>query len=250
MKFRNVEFIDKYPIAHRGFFDNTSESPENSLNAFKKAVENKYAIELDLQLSKDMQVVVFHDDDLKRICNINKNVRDFTYDELSKIKLMSSSQSMPLFKDVLELVNGKVPLIIELKSIKEMNNELLPRVYELIKNYKGDYAIQSFNPTLVSYYRKNYPNIIRGQLVYDYKDSKIKKILKYLLSHLYLNFLSKPDFINSYLEYFPRKLLKFKKKGGKVICYTAKNNTQYTKAFDFFDNVIFEGFVPDYFYKK
>ncbi|MDD3383906.1 MAG: glycerophosphodiester phosphodiesterase family protein [Bacilli bacterium] len=250
MKSRNVEFIDKYPIAHRGFFNNASESPENSLNAFKKAVENKYAIELDLQLSKDLQVVVFHDDDLKRVCNIAKNVRDFNYDELRMIKLMKSNQSMPLFKDVLELVNGKVPLIIELKSIKGMNNDLLPKVYELIKNYKGDYAIQSFDPTLVSYYRKNYPQIIRGQLVYDYKDSKVQKILKFLLSHLYLNFLSKPDFINSHLEYFPSKLIKFKKNGGKVICYTAKNSSQYIKAFDFFDNVIFEGFIPDYFYKK
>lgn len=101
--------------AHRGLFDNDSEAPENSLPAFKRAVDAGYGIELDVQLSKDGIPVVFHDATLKRMCGVDGNVWDYTLKELQQMKLANSSATIPTFAEVLKTVDGKVPLIIEYK---------------------------------------------------------------------------------------------------------------------------------------
>ncbi len=245
---RQVKWLDKYPIAHRGYYDETH--PENSLAAFEEAVKHNYAIELDLQLSKDLQLVVFHDDDLARMCQVEGGVKDYTYQQLQTFKLAKTNHSMPLFADVLKLVKGRVPLVIELKSIKEMNALLCPKVYQMLQDYQGDYVIQSFNPFLVKYFKIHHPEILRGQLVCDMVDSNFNKIIKVALARLWLNIFSKPDFINSHFTYLPPKLLRFKKRGGQTICYTARNEQEYRQAFKDFDNVIFEQFEPKYFYQK
>ena len=131
--------------AHRGLFDNEGDAPENSMKAFQKAVDAGYGIEMDIQLTKDAQLIVFPDATLKRMCGVHGKVCDYTWEELSSMKLKNSEEKIPLVSEVLQLVNGKVPLIIEYKMYQsskrlcEIGNELLSR-------YNGAYCIESFHP--------------------------------------------------------------------------------------------------------
>ena len=143
-------FLKNNIIAHRGIYDN-KKIFENSLEAFKKAIDKGYAIELDLRLTKDNKIVIFHDDKLERLTNEKGYIKDKNFIELEKIKLINNSK-IPTFKEVLDLVNGKVPLLIELKSnIK--GTRLEKEVVKELKNYKGEYAIQSFNPKTIIWFR-------------------------------------------------------------------------------------------------
>lgn len=102
-------------FAHRGFFTPDQRIPENSMPAFLAAAENGYGIEMDIQLTKDNQVVVFHDHTLTRMCGIDLPVRELTYEELQKFPLAGTQERIPLFKDVLKAVHGRVPLLVEIK---------------------------------------------------------------------------------------------------------------------------------------
>ena len=136
-------------FAHRGLHTSNKAVPENSLEAFRLAAENGYGAELDVQLSKDGQVVVFHDDTLNRVCGIHGRVDDFDYSELSHMKLCGSEWGIPLFTDVLSVINGRVPIICELKT-GPRNAELCRKTYNLISSYKGDICIESFDPRIVA----------------------------------------------------------------------------------------------------
>ena len=163
----NIDFLLKKVISHRGVFDNSLGIPENSLESFKKAVEQGYSIELDIHVLKDNTVVVFHDDNLKRMTGIDKKINTFTYEELKEIKLLNSTETIPTLEEVLELIDGKVPILIEFKSdgtIRRLEQEAM----KILVNYKGKYAIQSFDPNCVYFFKKNYPNIPRGQLIHGY----------------------------------------------------------------------------------
>ena len=178
---RPIPFMTTRPIAHRGYYDNVT-IPENSLLAFKRAVEHDYMIELDIQLTKDNQVVVFHDNTLKRMYNQPNNIKDYTYAELCKFKLGETDYQIPLFSEVLKVIGAKVPVIIEMKHEKEKDPDL-PRIsYELLKDYHGEFVVQSFDPFLVKAYKKLNPAILRGILVYDYADNPMPKPVSRLLA--------------------------------------------------------------------
>lgn len=174
-------FLKNSIIAHRGIYDN-KKVVENTLEAFKKAINKGYAIELDLRITKDNKVVVFHDDTLDRLSSKKGKIEDLTLDEIKNIQLINKA-SIPTFEEVLELVNGKVPLLIELKSNKGFTLER--ETIKTLNNYGGEYAIQSFNPKTIIWLRLFKNNITRGLLV----SPKTTKFLK-LIS------LCKPDFIN------------------------------------------------------
>lgn len=146
MKNIEIEWLKEEPIAHRGLFD--KENPENSLKAFKKAIDNNYAIELDIQFTKDKQIVVFHDETLERMTKNLSYVSDMTYKQLSKLKLLNTDEKIPLLEDVLKVVDGKVPIIIEIKDCKDII-DLGKEAYEILKRYNGKYTIQSFNPIVL-----------------------------------------------------------------------------------------------------
>ena len=131
--------------AHRGLFDNQSDAPENSLAAFRKAVEAGYGIELDVQLSKDKKLVVFHDATLKRMCGVKGNVWDYTLEELKQFKLADSKEQIPTFEEFLQVVDGKVPFILEYK-LDVAQTIVCEKANEVLKNYKGIYCIESFHP--------------------------------------------------------------------------------------------------------
>ncbi|MDY3845676.1 MAG: glycerophosphodiester phosphodiesterase family protein [Eubacteriales bacterium] len=185
--------------AHRGCHDKEKGIPENSLLAFDKAVELGYGIELDVQLSKDGVPVVFHDYTLNRVCGIDGRVCDFTAQELGKFSLCGiENETVPTFAQVLERIGGRVPLLVEIKA-EFSAIETTVAAQKLLDGYSGKYCVESFNPFVIRWYKKNRPNTVRGLLSDMFKrNSSVPKItVKHrILRSMSLNFICKPDFIS------------------------------------------------------
>ena len=179
------DFLKNNIIAHRGIYDN-KKVIENTINAFKKAINKGYTIELDLHLTKDNKVIVFHDDKLDRLTNEKGILKDKTYEELKEIKLINGD-TIPLFEEVLSLVDGKVPLLIELKDDRK-DHDLEKEVTKLLDNYNGLFAIQSFRPSTIIHFRIFRNKYIRGLLISPKSILKYKSLRKIILCD--------PDFIN------------------------------------------------------
>lgn len=179
--------------AHRGLWGESI--PENSLKAFDNAVKNGLAIELDVQLSKDNVVMVFHDYTLKRMTGAEEKLNELTLKELKELSLLNSEEKIPTFIEVLEIVNGKVPLLVELKG-ENFDSSLCPKVAGILKDYKGEYCVESFNPLLIKNIKKYLPNVFCGQLYTNVvKEKKKVSILNILLTLMSFNFIAHPDFI-------------------------------------------------------
>ncbi len=238
----------KHHYAHRGLHDNTTpEAPENTIPAFRKAVEQGYGIELDVQLTKDDQVVVFHDDDLKRLCGVDAPVISKTYEELRELNILGSDNKIPLFSDVLQIIDGKVPLCMEIKMINS-NTHVCEKANEILKDYKGIYCMESFHPFAVRWYRKNRPDILRGQLSANFsvEEGRSEGLDKWAVHHLLFNHICKPDFIsfsdknpNTVSRWLVRRVF-----GGLQFAWTIKSQEAMDKVKDKFDLFIFEQFIP------
>ena len=163
-RFRPYE--ERY-IAHRGLFDNERGYPENSLPAFERAVDYGYGIELDVQYTKDRELVVFYDDDLFRMCGVKRKVKDCTFEELQRYPLLKSGEPIPLFTDVLDIIDGKVPLIVEIKTADSWL-ETTEGTAKILDGYKGCCCVESFHPLVLAWLKKNRPETIRGQLSNHY----------------------------------------------------------------------------------
>ncbi|MBF7097373.1 glycerophosphodiester phosphodiesterase [Alkalibacter sp. M17DMB] len=235
-------------IAHRGIHDNNGKNPENSLKAFELAIEKGWPIELDVGLTSDEKVVVIHDKKLVRLLGLNKDLRDITYDELSKRKILKSDEIVPLLSDVLDLVNGKIPILIEIKSDGKAG-KLEELLLVQLKSYKGKYAIQSFDPLSLKWFRDNSPEIVRGQLSGDFEINDYEKkyqgepelplYQKLLLRNLLLNFMSRPNFIAYQISGTSFDFIrKIKRLGVPVLGWTVKDKIQYEKVKGLFDNII------------
>lgn len=228
-------------FAHRGLHNLEKGIPENSIAAFNAACEAGYGSELDVQLTKDGQVVVFHDDDLKRVCGVDARVDSKTLEELEELRLLGTEQGIPLFTEVLAAVNGRTPLIVELKTGPN-NDELCEKTYEILAGYEGEYCIESFDPRIVRWFRINAPEIVRGQLacsIEGYGKSE-NKVMSYLMSRCLLNFLGRPQFIAYEITNMPLPVKAALKMGAKNVCWTSKNAANE----DGRDTVIFEGYEP------
>jgi len=232
--------------AHRGLHDGNILIPENSLLAFQKAIESGYGIELDVQLTKDRRVVVFHDESLSRICNMPGHVRDYTFQELELMHLKGTDERIPLFSEVLDLINGQVPLIVEIK-IHENHTIVCELVNQELAHYHGPYCIESFNPLALHWYRKNRKDVFRGQLSTNFRKSEKKFLFSYfLVQHLLLNFLGRPDFIafgHQYPKLISRTIVT-KWFRATSVCWTIRSQEQLDLAKKSFEYFIFEGFIP------
>ena len=238
----NLDFLKNKPIAHRGLFDKKAGIPENSIPAFERAIEKGYPIELDVHLLEDGKVVVFHDDDLNRMTGVKKKIKDCTYDEIKDLKLDGTNYNIPLFIDVLKLVNGSVPILIELKSDRKAG-ETEKELVKLLENYKGDYAVQSFSPFSLIWFKNNYPKILRGQLSASFQKDRMCKLRKFILKNVYFNFLTKPDFISYSIDAFPNKRVEsFRNEGNLVLGWTVRKQEDLDKAKKYCDNIIGENF--------
>ncbi|WP_213818522.1 glycerophosphodiester phosphodiesterase family protein [Garciella nitratireducens] len=244
----NMKEWERYYYAHRGFHQEKNIAPENSLAAFQLAVDYGYGIELDVQLTKDHIPVVFHDYSLKRVCGVDCKVKDLTYSELRRFHLYSSNEKIPHFQEVLDLVDGKVPLIIELKS-EDPRDLLWSIAASYLDHYKGVYCIESFNPFGVLWFKRNRPKIIRGQLSSDFIRDKAtgSKLKHILLKNMLLNFLTKPNFIaynHKYRKAFSFSLCHWLY---QIPCaaWTVRSQKELNKVRKSFDLFIFEHFSPE-----
>lgn len=182
-------------FAHRGLWDLSGGIAENSLPAFRAAADSGYGIELDVHLTRDGQLAVFHDDTLNRVCGVPGTVESKTYEELKALPLSGTDLHMPLLSDVLHVVNGKVPILIELK-LYGTSCRLCERVMELLSSYHGKYLIESFNPFALYWFRVHHPEIPRGQLSSRYEPSLgLNPLIKLASTTLIENVLSRPHFI-------------------------------------------------------
>ena len=224
--------------------DTDEKLPENSYAAIQRAADLGYGIEFDVHLTKDDIPVVFHDDTLNRICGLKGNLKDYTFEELQQFRLLGTEERIPAFTDILKMVDGRVPLIIEYK-VEKNADKLCSICDSILSDYKGLYCIESFHPLAVRWYKIHRPNIVRGQLSEDFTKQKLN-IPYFLLSHLIGNCYASPDFIaynckhkNELSRNICRKFYK-----SLSVAWTVRSQEELDRVSRSFDLFIFEGFVP------
>lgn len=229
------------PIAHRGLHDELT--PENSLSAFSRAVKAGFPIELDVRPIDDGSVVVFHDDGIKRMTNRDGYVCKLSKSDLAEIRLAGSDERIPYFSEVLELVDGRVPILIEIKnSGSNKSGELEQAVLDALRRYDGEYAVQSFNPYSMEFFKKNAPQIPRGQLSYVFGKKEFSFFRRYMFNHLKVTKISSPDFISFACKDLPNKYVT--RTDLPVLAWTVRSNSDMEKVLPHCDNFIFENFIP------
>lgn len=229
-------------IAHRGLHRADRSVPENSLAAFRDAAENGYAIELDVHLTADDRVVVFHDDSLRRVCGVEQDVEALTWRELRELRLDGTGEHIPMLSDVLAEVRGRVPIVVELKT-SPRRRELCERTWELLRAYNGDYCIESFDPRIVRWWRLNAPGVLRGQLscTREQFGESATPVQAFFLSRLLCNFLGRPQFIAYGLDGRKPLLVRLVEKMGAMrFCWTSHDWKNEVSN----DAVIFEFYRP------
>ncbi len=233
------------PYAHRGLWGGAV--PENSKTAFRLAAEKGFAIELDVQLSRDGEVMVFHDYTLARMCKRDVKLADLTAAELTACTLNDTEQTIPTLREVLGIVCGRVPLLVELKG-ESGNTALCPAVAAILDEYEGEWCVESFNPLLLRWFKKHRKNAVRGLLSTDLiKEKKSgSQVLNFALSALWLTFLCRPAF-HAWDKHYPRRVALrcgigcF---GAASFVYTVKDKEEYEKHLAAGNFPIFDGFVP------
>lgn len=237
--------LKDHHYAHRGLYNNSTEAPENSLPAFQLAAHSGYGIELDVQLTKDRIPVVFHDFNLKRACGVDAKVSQLSFQELRSLSIFHSNQIIPSLLEVLQLVKGRVPLIIEYK-VELMDTGVCAITDRLLQGYNGVYCIESFNPLALCWYRKHRPDIVRGQLSSNFAREGKFSLVTFCIQMLLFNFLTKPAFIAyNYLD---------KNELSRTLCHSLFRSLSVAWTIDSkeimeknkknFDLFIFEGFLP------
>lgn len=231
---KDLTFLTSNLIAHRGLYN--SYIGENTLLAFEKAISKNYIIELDVHLTRDKKVIVYHDSNLKRLTGIDREIKDLNYSEIKRITI-KTGEHIPTLNEVLKLVDGKVPLLIELK----FDNKVGVLEKELVKsldNYKGKFAIQSFNPLCLYWFKKYRKNYIRGQLVTQ--QYSFNFISNFVCKYMVLNPITKPDFISSNIKKLPNQKIRNKY---ILIGWTIKNRAELNKYRNYCDNLIVENIL-------
>lgn len=237
-----------WDYAHRGLHDKKRGIPENSLAAFSRAVRYGYGMELDVRLTKDRQLVIMHDDNVKRMCGLDQKVIDMTLAQLRALRLSGTDEKIPLFTEVLELVGGKVPLIIELKyESKEGYPQFCNLVWKELRKYRGIYCIESFHPGVVRWFKQHQPQVIRGQLsCRPQKNDAVSHFQFLLVTHLLSNFLTRPDFIAyCYKDIrIPAFMLNRHLFRPAIVLWTIPSLSEYRRCRKKADLLIFENFMP------
>lgn len=241
-----TDWLRQTPIAHRGLHNQREAIIENSISAFRAAVEAGYAIELDLQVSSDGEAVVFHDLSLERLTSQRDAVSDRKARDLSKTRLRGSDDCIPLLAEVLDLVVGRVPLLIELKAWTRQIGRLEERTATLLRDYKGPFAVQSFNPFCIRWFRDFAPEIPRGLLSTHYRETygyELSRRARFMLRHLLMAPMLRPDFIAYDVNALPAMAPSIARRLGlPVLAWTVANEHQMKVGSAYADNIIFEGF--------
>lgn len=243
----DTSLFKKVYFAHRGLHDNTGDAPENSMAAFRKAVEAGLGMELDVQVTSDGVPVIFHDFKLERICGAEGKVVNHTYKELQAYTLCQSGERIPRLADLLDMVDGRVPLIVEIKA-ETADVSCCAVIDGLLRAYHGAYCIESFNPLVLWWFRLNRGEVVRGQLSSNFRREGVYwNVLYFAMTHLLFNFLTKPDFI-AYNH-------KFSEEPGRRICrhlyrhpaaaWTIRSEQELEALRGEYDVFIFDSFLPN-----
>lgn len=235
--------------AHRGLHDGNDRVVENSLEAFRLAVEEGYGIELDVQPTRDGRLAVFHDDSLKRLCGRDVRIRDLTWEELEAYPLPDGSR-IPLFQEVLDLVAGKVPLIVEIKHYGDAGRNARLAL-EALKAYAGPYCVESFHPLALWHFRFHAPHVLRGQLASGGKrEGEASSLEHFAMKYLLVNWIGRPHFVayssasDHNLSVWLHKFLWFRQT--LLVAWTIRDQAALDQARRHYQMFIFEGFRPDH----
>lgn len=247
---RNAAGWDKlegWNYAHRGLHGEGV--PENSMAAFRKALDSGYGIELDLHLLADGNLAVIHDSLLNRTTGQAGRVEDLKTEDLKNYPLEGTDETIPEFSQVLDLFQGKAPLIVELKPESGNQAALAETACKMLEGYQGPYCIESFDPRCLMWLRKNKPQIIRGQLAENFFRGKndLSDGLRLVLTNLLMNFLTRPDFIAYNFAHRKTSLsvwLCEKLWGSKMVAWTLRAKEDYDQAKQEGWIPIFEKFQP------
>lgn len=244
------EFLSR-PLAHRGYHDRARGIPENSRAAFAAAIAAGYGIELDVQLSRDHHAMVFHDYRLDRLTPDTGAVRKHSRAELAHIPLTGGSESIPDLDEVLALVAGRTPLLIE---IKDQDGAMMHDVGPLeiavagsLKGYRGPVAVMSFNPHAVEVFASAAPDVPRGLTTCAYQQADWPELPDEVFAHL--RDIPHYDRVGaSFISHLAADLNRprvaaLKDKGAKVLCWTVRSAAQETEARKVAHNITFEGYA-------
>lgn len=244
---KGLQSLQGWSYAHRGLHG--CGVPENSMEAFRRAKQAGYGIELDVHLLSDGNLAVIHDSLLARTTDRSGTIEELTIEQLKDFYLEGTDQTIPEFRQVLDLFDGEVPIIVELKCVNNNYAALCKSACNMLDGYSGPYCMESFDPRCIYWLRKNRPDIIRGQLAENYlltKKSKIPRFLRFALKNHMLNFLVQPDFIAYKFSdrvtvgnWICRKLWKV-----QGVTWTVKCRKDYDIALEEGWIPIFEGFKP------
>ena len=234
------EWLVARPIAHRGLHTGDARVPENSLAAFRAAADGGHPLELDVHLSADGVAVVFHDATLERMTGDPRPVAEVTSEELAGLRLLGSDEHVPTLADVLALVEGRVPVLVEIKQRGEVG--VLERaVLDDLRGYPGEYAIQSFNPYTLAYVRTADPRVVRGQLSGTFADEDLPGWQVFALRNLLLNWTSRPAFIAFELEGLPTWGTSLQQARGRpLLAWTPDDPESFERAQRLCDGIIFD----------
>jgi len=244
------EKLRGWRYAHRGYHDKPG-IPENSLPAFRRAIEHGWGAELDVHLLRDGTLAVFHDSELRRCTGAEGLIEDLDREGLGKLRLEGTEEPVPLFGEVLALFEGKAPLIIELKTFRSNHRALTEAVLRALEGYRGDYCIESFDPRALMVLKRLRPGVVRGQLSMDFRPTRGEVSLpgwqRFVLRNLLMNFLALPDFIAYRFEDREKAALRrcLRIWGAQEVSWTIRSREALADAERAGSIPIFETFNPD-----
>lgn len=239
-----MAWLTDRPIAHRGLHDGVA-VPENSMAAFEAAIAASAPIELDVHLLADGKLAVFHDESLERLTDARGRIEDKTSHDIKPLRLRGTDLQIPLLEEVLDLVGHSVPILIDTKG-RRIGGKLEASLFRILDASTCTYAVESFNPFSLRWFKRHAPHVLRGQLSGDFRDAEAPYHQKFLLKRYYLNFLSDPDFLGYDIRCLPNRFVEREKdrRGIPLLAWTVRTNEELARATGLADNVIFEDIRP------
>ena len=240
-----ASWLTSRPIAHRGLYDLAAGRPENSLAAFEAAAAAGYPAELDVHLTGSGELVVLHDFDLGRATGVARPVATLTAADLSGIRLFGSDQHLPTLAQVMDCVQGRAPLLIELKRQGSADPRALVKgVLDGLKDRDGEYALSSFDPVLVYFLRRSGADYPLGQISGLLRTAK--PVQRLIGRSLIGNFLTRPDFLSYELAGLPSLVVgAWRRRGVPVVAWPVRSPADELEARKYADNIIFSDFRPE-----